>query len=148
MAGSLMPKRKPEASGSLYARPVATREITPRVVKQRLSYRLSLLIGPGKRFSYEEAARLTGIGLRTMRSYVHGTASPNLARYSRMLRVFGPEVGIELALMLGWEPRAHRQSAPAFTHLRELRDGLAQAITALEKTQAGAQRRRVLKPDG
>ena len=144
-----MSKRKPQSSGLLYTRPVATREITPRVIKQRLSYRLSKLIGPGKRFSYEEAAELTGIGLRTMRSYVHGTASPNLARYSRMLRMFGPEVGIEMALMLGWEPRAHRLAAPGLTHLRELRDGLAQAITALEKTQAGAkdQRRRVLRPD-
>jgi len=144
-----MAKRANQPSGSLYPRPVGTREITPKVIKQRLSYRLSQLIGPGNRYSYEEAAALTGIGLRTLRSYVHGTASPNLARYSRMLRVFGPEVGIEMALMLGWEPRAHRQTAPDLTHLRELRNGLTQAISALEKTQAGEkdQRRRVLKPD-
>src|SRR5262245_59155609 len=123
-----MPKILPRRSALLYTRPLGTREITPKAIKQRLSYRLRQLIGAGKRYSYEEAAALTGIGLRTLRSYVHGTASPNLARYSRLLRAIGPEVGIEMALMLGWEPRAHRQSAPEMKHLRELRDGLAQAI--------------------
>lgn len=131
-----------------FLRPVPPRAITPKVITQRLSYRLSQLIGPGNRYSYKEASALTGIGLRTLRSYVKGTACPNVARYSRLLRVFGPEVGIELALMLGWEPRAHREAAPDLRHLRDLRDGLSQAIAALEKTKSegGDQRRRVLKP--
>lgn len=141
-------RRGPAEIDPVFLRPVPTRAITPKIVSQRLSYRLGQLIGPGNRYSYKEASGLTGIGLRTLRSYVNGTACPNVARYSRLLRVFGPEVGIELALMLGWEPRAHREAAPDLRHLRDLRDGLSQAIAALEKTKSegGDQRRRVLKP--
>ena len=143
-----MPKRPIQQFETPFLRPVPTREISPKIIKQRLSYRLGQLIGPGNRFSYKEASALTGIGLRTLRSYVKGAASPNVARYSRLLLVFGPEVGIEMALMLGWEPRAHQQATPDLQHLRELRDGLSQAIAALEKTKSEGvdQRRRVLKP--
>lgn len=108
------------------------RAITPAEVQARLSHRLRQIIGPGRRVSLEETARLTGINARTLKAYVAGTACPNVARYGRLLRVFGPEVGIELALMLGWEPRASNPALPQTEDLRGLRDAVAQAIRALD----------------
>lgn len=115
-----------------FGQPLGVAEITPAAVKERLSYRLAQMIGPGKRFSLAEAAELTGIKERTLRAYVDGQACPNLARYERLLRVFGPEIGIELAFMLGWEPRGARRPQPSAVHLAKLRDGVAQALAAIE----------------
>lgn len=124
-----------------FQKPLPIAEITPEAVRERLCWRLSRMIGPKRRWSITEAARLTGINARTMRAYVEGRACPNLARYSRLLRVFGPEVGIEMALILGWEPRAMRGTPPGEILLRELRDGVVQALTAVDHAiAAGGQR--------
>ena len=120
------------AAKSPYGEALRVAEITPAAVKERLSRRLSEIIGPGKRVGYAEAARLTGIRVRTLRSYVDGSACPNLARYERMLRVFGPEIGIDLAHMLGWEPRGSARPQPSIAHLVELRRGIAEALAAIE----------------
>lgn len=123
-------------SKSPYAQPLAVADITPAAVKKRLSYRMSKIIGPGGTVSFAEAARLTGIKERTIRAYVDGTACPNLARYERLMRVFGPEIGIELAFMLGWEPRGSTDRQPSISHMSELRLGVAQALTAIERALA------------
>lgn len=123
-------------SKSPYTQPLPVAEITPAAVKKRLSYRMSKMIGPGCPVSFAEAARLTGIKERTIRAYVDGTACPNLARYERLMRVFGPEIGIELAFMLGWEPRGSTERQPHISHLSDLRLGVAQALTAIERALA------------
>lgn len=112
--------------------PLPVRSITPAEVQARLSHRLRQIVGPGRRATLAEAAKLTGINARTLKAYVAGTACPNVARYGRLLRIFGPEVGIELALMLGWEPRAANPTLPQTEDLRALRDSVAQAIRALD----------------
>lgn len=114
--------------------PLETKQITPEEVKQRLSRSLSQIIGPRRQYSYAEAARLTHINERTLRAYVDGVACPNLARYGRLLRVFGPEVGLELALMLGWEPRAQIAEPPDVAALEALREGMARAVLAVEQS--------------
>lgn len=121
---------------SPYTAPLPVAEITPAAVKKRLGYRMAKIIGPGRKVSFAEAARLTGIKERTIRAYVDGTACPNLARYERLMRVFGPEIGIELAYMLGWEPRGSTERQPHIGHLSELRLGVAQALTAIERALA------------
>jgi transcriptional regulator with XRE-family HTH domain len=108
------------------------RAITPAEIQKRLSHRLRLLIGEGRRMTLAEAADRTGIDRRTLAAYVEGRACPSIARYGRLLRVFGPEVGIELASMLGWEPRAANPSLPNVDDLRAVRDALAEAIRAIE----------------
>ncbi|MBX3578540.1 MAG: helix-turn-helix transcriptional regulator [Rhizobiaceae bacterium] len=127
------PRRTTKAK-SPYSEPLSVPEITPAAVKKRLSYRISTIIGPGPgKVSFAEAAARTGIKERTIRAYVDGKACPNLARYERLMRVFGPEVGIELAFMLGWEPRGRRGPQPSTSHLAELRHGVAQALVAIER---------------
>lgn len=116
--------------------PLATKDITPGEVMRRLSRCLSPFIGPGGSHSFAEAARLTHINERTLRAYVDGTACPNLARYGRLLRVFGPGVGIELALMLGWEPRARIPAPPSLDELITLREGVRNAMRAVEEAAA------------
>lgn len=126
--------------------PLPVRSITPAEVQARLSHRLRQIIGPGRRATLAEAAKLTGINARTLKAYVAGTACPNVARYGRLLRVFGPEVGIELALMLGWEPRAANPTLPQTEDLRALRDSVAQAIRALDLVLTHGDR--VSRPEG
>jgi len=82
--------------------------------------------------SIGEAAQATGITERTLKAYVEGRACPNLARYGRLLRVLGPEVGIELALMMGWHPRAANPQLPQIEDLRAVRNAIAQAIAAVD----------------
>lgn len=76
---------------------------------------------------------MTDINSRTLKAYVDGTACPNVARYGRLLRVFGPEVGIELAQMLGWEPRAKNPHLLQTEDLRALRDAAAQALQTIDQ---------------
>ncbi len=134
-------RQRIEPPPARFQKPLPIANITPDAVRERLCWRLSRMIGPNRRWSIAEAARLTGINARTMRAYVEGRACPNLARYSRLLRVFGPEVGIEMALILGWEPRAMRGTQPGEILLRELRDGVVQAINAVDHAiAAGGQR--------
>ena len=116
-----------------HAKPVATKAIVPAEIKRRLSASLSEIIGPGRPYSFAEAARLTHINERTIRAYVDGSACPNLARYCRLLRVFGAGVGRDLALMLGWTPRASLSPSPDISALMELRQEIRTALTAVEK---------------
>jgi hypothetical protein len=118
--------------GARFRTALPINQITPAAIQARLSYRLRRLIGPGKRMTLAEAASATGIGERTLKAYVEGTACPNLARYGRLLRVFGPEVGIELASMIGWEPRASNARLPHIEDLRALRDVVAEAVRAVD----------------
>ena len=115
-----------------FGAPLAVRAITPEEIQRRLSYRLRQIIGPNGRVSLAQAARLTQINTRTLKSYLDGTACPNVARYGRLLRVFGPEVGIELAMMLGWEPRATDRLRAPGRDIRDLREAVAQAISAID----------------
>ena len=115
--------------------PLGAREITPDAIMRRLSASLSSLLGPNGWCSYAEAARLTGIKERTLRAYVEGTACPNLARYGRLLRVFGPEVGRELAIMLGWQPRASGGPSLNLAELNDLREDVSRALRAVEQVQ-------------
>lgn len=126
--------RRSTKAKSPFSEPLPVTEITPAAVKKRLSFRMSTMIGsePGK-VSFAEAAARTGIKERTIRAYVDGKACPNLARYERLMRVFGPEIGIELAFMLGWEPRGNRRPQQHTPHLVELRNGVAQALVAIER---------------
>lgn len=119
-----------------FGAPLPVREITPTQIQLRLSSRLRKIIGRAGRVSLAEAARITEIHPRTLKAYVDGTACPNLARYGRLLRVFGPEVGIEMALMLGWEPRAISQRAPQTDDLVALRDAVLQALRVIDLLQA------------
>ena len=125
--------------------PLPVRSITPAEIQARLSHRLRQIVGPGRRVTLAEAAKLTGINARTLKAYVAGTACPNVARYGRLLRVFGPEVGIELALMLGWEPRATNPTLPQTEDLCALRESIAQAIRALDLVLTHGDR--VSRPD-
>ena len=111
--------------------PLDTKAITPEAVKLRLGRCLSRIIGPGGRYSYDEAARKTGINARTLRAYADGLACPTLARYQRLLRAFGPEVGAELAMMLGWQPRASIQEVASVARLEQLRQDVAEALAAV-----------------
>ena len=90
------------------------------------------MIGPGKTMTLEQAARATDINARTLKAYVDGRACPNLARYGRLLRVFGPQVGLELATMIGWEPRAANPRLPQTEDLRSVRDAVAQVIRTID----------------
>jgi len=124
------------ASVAKIRNPLATRDITPSEVMRRLSRCLAPLIGPDGTHSFAEAARLTHINERTLRAYVDGKACPNLARYGRLLRALGPEVGVELALMLGWEPRARIPPPPSLDELVTLREGVRNAMRAVEEASA------------
>ena len=66
--------------------PLPVRSITPAEIQARLSHRLRQIVGPGRRVTLAEAAKLTGINARTLKAYVAGTACPNVARYGRLLR--------------------------------------------------------------
>ena len=129
-------RRSGRLTAAAYQTPLSVREITPAEIQRRLSFRLRQIIGPGRRMSLGEAARLTDINPRTLKAYVEGTACPNVARYGRLLRVFGPEVGIELAHMLGWEPRASNPDLPQAGDLRDLREAVARAIRAIDQVAA------------
>lgn len=108
-------------------------EITTQAVAERLRYRLGLLIGPGRRWSLAEAAECTGIDVRTLQSYAAGVACPNLAKYYRLERLIGPELGVELALMLGWEPRHRRPEKIPRGVLRQLKTTIDNAAEALDE---------------
>lgn len=132
LSGSGRTMRSRNKGAAALRRALPIRDITPKAVQERLSFRLQHLIGPGKRMTLEEAAAATGISPRTLKAYVEGRACPNLARYGRLLRVLGPEVGIELAMMIGWEPRASNPILPHTEDIRAVRDSIAQTIRALD----------------
>lgn len=112
--------------------PVATMAISPAEIKLRLSESLRKIIGPGRPYSFAEAARKAHINERTLRAYVDGEACPNLAKYCRLLRVFGPDVGYDLALMLGWTPRGSQSQSTDIDSLNELKQEVLTALKAVE----------------
>lgn len=129
-----------QSRAEAFAAPLPVRDITPAEVQRRLSFRLKQIIGPAGRYGLADAARIADIHPRTLKAYVDGTACPNLARYGRLLRAFGPEAGIELAMMLGWEPRATDRRLPLTDDVRELRESVAQAIRAIDLVVARGDR--------
>ncbi len=133
---------------SEFVQPLAVEDITTEAVTRRLSYRLRRLIGPGRRWSLTEVAEATGIDPRTLQSYVHGVACPNLSKYYRLEHLLGPELGVELARMLGWEPRfATAQAIPADLLLRMKRmvDGAVEVIDEVLERDDGPSQVRVLR---
>lgn len=91
---------------SVFAHPLRIDEVTPEAVMERLSYRLSRIVGTGRQWSYHGVSSRTLIDVRTLKAYVQGTACPNLVKYKRLLAVLGPEIGTELNIMKGWLPRS------------------------------------------
>lgn len=111
--------------------PLRIEEIDTRAVAARLSYRLRLMIGPERECKLGEVSEQTGIDRRTLQSYLDGNACPNLARFLRLGYLMGPEIGVELAYMIGWEPRfsmAQTMRRPDVEHLREAVSKLQRAI--------------------
>ena len=49
--------------------PLPVRSITPAEIQARLSHRLRQIVGPGRRVTLAEAAKLTGINARTLKAY-------------------------------------------------------------------------------
>ena len=93
------------------------------------------MIGPGRRWSYTGVASRTGIDVRTLKAYAHGTACPNLAKYKRLLAVLGPELSAELNMMQGWQPRED-EVPPEAVDLVELREQLRRASETLASVLA------------
>jgi transcriptional regulator with XRE-family HTH domain len=111
---------------AMFRKPLEIREVTPASVTVRLSYRLSQIVGSGRRWSYHDLAARSGIDVRTLKAYVQGTACPNLVKYKRLLAVLGPEIGTELNIMKGWLPRSD-EIPPEAVNLVELREDLERA---------------------
>lgn len=118
-----------------FARPLSMEEITTEAVSERLSNGLRRMIGPGRRWSYTGVASRTGIDVRTLKAYAHGTACPNLAKYKRLLAVLGPELSAELNMMQGWQPRED-EVPPEAVDLVELREQLRRASETLASVLA------------
>jgi transcriptional regulator with XRE-family HTH domain len=108
---------------SRLVKPLPAKEITQEIVAERLSYRLTQMIGSGRVWTYHDVSERAFIDVRTLKSYVHGTACPSLAKYKRMLAVLGPELASELDCMLGWLPR-RSVSPPNCVDLGELKNEL------------------------
>lgn len=106
-----------------HAEPLGVLEVTTETVTERLSYRLSQIVGAGRRWSYHALSARAGIDMRTLKAYVQGTACPNLVRYKRLLAVLGPEIGTELNIMKGWLPRSDT-TPPEAVNLVDLREEL------------------------
>ncbi|MEM8540497.1 MAG: hypothetical protein AAGF25_06040 [Pseudomonadota bacterium] len=112
-----------------YSAPIDILKITPEAVAERLSYRLRLVVGPGRAWSYQELSGRTGIDVRTLKAYVQATACPNLVKYKQLLAVLGPEIGAELNVMKGWLPRSDA-IPPEVVDVAQLREELSQ-VTAI-----------------
>lgn len=115
-----------------YQRPLAPTAITPQAIAARLSFRLKKILQSGGPWSVGRLADATGISRAVVEAYLAGTACPNLARYFRMERVLGPELGIEFALMLGWEPRFLADRGLSHDRLDDLRSHVRACLAALD----------------
>lgn len=112
--------------------PLRVEDIDAGAVAIRLGYRLQKMIGPGCAWSLADASDATGIDRRTLQSYLAGEASPNLTRYHRLGFVFGPQVGVELACMIGWEPRYTQPVVLPRRESAELEDAIRHAVRAID----------------
>jgi hypothetical protein len=106
------------------------KHITAQTVTAGLSRSLRHLLGPGRRWSYAAVSRSTGIDIRTLKAYVHGTACPNLVRYKRLLAILGPEVGEDLNRLQGMLPRRDG-SPPEALDLVAFRTEIARAAAII-----------------
>ena len=110
-------------------------QITPLAVRERLSFRLRKLIGPGGRMTLAEAAKATDISEATLKAYAAGTACPNLAKFKRLLLVLGPELGRDIDRMYGWMPRSE-SSQPGAIDLAAFRSELVERLRLLDRMLA------------
>ncbi|CAH1656343.1 MULTISPECIES: helix-turn-helix transcriptional regulator [unclassified Chelatococcus] len=118
----------PEFAQSLHAQ-----DITPTAIAARLSYRLKRMLNADGGRSISDIAEATGISRGVIEAYVAGTACPNLARYFRLERVLGQELGIEFALMLGWTPRFHATRDIADPVIADLHDRVRACLHTLAR---------------
>lgn len=116
-----------------YKRALKPLRIDQRAIAERLGFRLTQMIGDGRKWSLTDVAGATGIDSRTLRTYRDGTACPNLARYMRLMQILGPESGYELALMLGWQPRFRVASKLSGASLRALDTAAMEACAAVDE---------------
>lgn len=122
-----------------FAQPLPAAGITPAAIATRLSYRLKRMLDGSDGRSIAGIAAATGISRGVIEAYVAGTACPNLARYFRLERVLGQELGIEFALMLGWKPRFRAGRDIAGPLLDELQVRVHACLGAIDRiTRDGA----------
>ena len=114
-------------------------DITTAECARRLSRRLRQLIGPGRLWSYRGVADLTGIDVRTLKSYVAGTACPNLTKWHRLLAVLGPTATADLQTMLGWTPRSGLRLPPGAVDLEATAAELRAVLRIIQAELARAQ---------
>jgi hypothetical protein len=112
-------------------------EITTEECARRLSRRLRQLVGSGRVWSYRGVANLTGIDVRTLKSYVAGTACPNLTKWHRLLAVLGPTATTDLQMMLGWTPRSALHLPPGAVDLQATANELRTILRVIDAELAG-----------
>ena len=125
--------------------------IDSAAVSSRLGYRLHRIIEHDKRCSLTTLVSATGIDRRTLQTYVDGKACPNLARYLRLGHYLGPEIGVELAYMIGWEPR-FQQPLPLMRDqvdalMRSLKDAEDAVCDFRSTAVSSATDLRLIRPD-
>jgi len=113
-------------------------EIRTEECARRLSRRLRQLVGPGRLWSYRGVADLTGIDIRTLKSYVAGTACPNLTKWHRLLAVLGPTATSDLQTMLGWTPRSGLRLPPGAVDLQATAAELRAVLRVIDAELAKA----------
>jgi hypothetical protein len=116
-----------------FRRALRIEEVDTRAVADRLSYRLRMMIGPDREWRMGEVSGRTGIDRRTLQSYLDGNACPNLARFLRLSYLLGPEIGVELAYMIGWEPRFSIEQTMRRSDVENLRDAVNRMQGAIEQ---------------
>lgn len=121
--------------------------IDRNAIVSRFSYRLRCMIGPDRQWSESAVAAATGIDVRTLRSYIDGSACPNLTRYLRLVQLLGSEIGFELALMLGWQPRYRAPSRLSKTSLQPLQHAIEDALEAIEAIRGTDRDPQLIMPD-
>jgi len=114
-----------------FRRPLVIEAIDAAAVAARLGYRLQKIIGPGRSWALADLSDATGIDRRTLQSYIAGEACPNLTRYHRLGFVLGPQVGVELAYMIGWEPRYRDRLQLPLRQSEALERSLRNAVDAI-----------------
>jgi hypothetical protein len=117
-----------------FRRTLPATAITPRAIADRLSFRLKRMLRPEGPWSIAALSQATGISRVVIEAYVAGTACPNLARYFRMERVLGQQLGIEFALMLGWQPRYGLEQGASHATLDGLRSRIRACLAAISRS--------------
>jgi hypothetical protein len=123
----------PGPSGAAFATPLKIEEIDARAVALRLSHRLRSMIGPNHGWQLGAVSDTTGIDRRTLQSYLDGSACPNLARFLRLTYLLGPEIGVELAQMIGWEPRFGAATQGCRAEIERLYESILATRSAIDR---------------